>query len=130
MKNFAIKNILLSIKCFFIDQIFSKSIKLLIIIFLISFIYSNCIRDAIMINELESQEKQPYITDTSADTISQYGITWRFSNPVAYGKFVNGDYWIVGPVTVTSISPAPANGRNGSTINVNVSSTDYTTGKA
>ncbi len=41
-------------------------------------------------------------------SISQYGITWNFDEPVQYGQFVNGDYWVIGPVTVTSISPAPA----------------------
>ncbi|MEX0884958.1 MAG: PEP-CTERM sorting domain-containing protein [Phycisphaeraceae bacterium] len=41
--------------------------------------------------------------------ISQYGVTWTFDEPVAYGQFVTGDYWIVpgagGQVTVTSVSP-------------------------
>lgn len=40
--------------------------------------------------------------------ISQFGITWNFSQPVEYGQFVNGDYWVVGPVTVSSVSPAPS----------------------
>lgn len=41
-------------------------------------------------------------------SISQHGITWTFANPVQYGKFVNGDYWVVsagGGVNIVSISP-------------------------
>jgi hypothetical protein len=53
-------------------------------------------------------------------TISQYGITWTFSKPVQYGKFVTDDYWVIDNgegVNITSISPAPSNGRNGSQVN-------------
>ncbi|MEW6754409.1 MAG: hypothetical protein AB1505_26015, partial [Candidatus Latescibacterota bacterium] len=50
-------------------------------------------------------------------SISQYGITWTFSEPVPVGQFVSGDYYVVGPVTVTRISPAPASGRHGSVLN-------------
>ena len=39
--------------------------------------------------------------------LSQNGITWEFENEVEYGQFVNGDWWIVGPVTVNSVSPEP-----------------------
>jgi len=49
--------------------------------------------------------------------ISQYGITWTLDKPAVAGRFVNGDWWVVGPVTVKSISPAPAPGRNGSVVN-------------
>ena len=53
-------------------------------------------------------------------SVSQHGITWTFSEPVPVGQFVNGDYYVVGPVTVTAIAPAPtygSNARNGSTLN-------------
>ncbi len=49
--------------------------------------------------------------------ISQYGITWTFSQPVRAGRFVTGDWWVIGPATVTGVSPAPADGRNGSVVN-------------
>ncbi len=49
--------------------------------------------------------------------ITQYDFTWTFDKPVTAGKYVTGDWWVVGPVTVTSVSPAPANGQNGSMIN-------------
>ena len=33
--------------------------------------------------------------------VTQYGITWTFDRPVQAGQFVTGDWWVVGPVTVT-----------------------------
>ena len=58
------------------------------------------------------------ISDTSTTTsITQYGITWKFSTPVKYGQFVSGDFWVIGPVTLSSVSPAPLSGNNGSMIN-------------
>src|SRR5689334_7745850 len=33
-------------------------------------------------------------------SLSQYGITWTFDRPVRTGQFVNGDWYVVGPVTV------------------------------
>ncbi|MEX0887677.1 MAG: hypothetical protein WD009_14690 [Phycisphaeraceae bacterium] len=57
------------------------------------------------------------------DRISQHGITWTFDRPVPIGQFVNGDYYVIGPVTVVEIDPAPANGRNGSTLNIPVDPT-------
>jgi hypothetical protein len=39
--------------------------------------------------------------------LSQYGITWTFDRPVSSGQFVNGDWWVVGPVTVVAIDPPP-----------------------
>ena len=40
-------------------------------------------------------------------SITKDSITWTFSQAVPVGQFVNGDYYVVGPVTVTSITPAP-----------------------
>ena len=51
------------------------------------------------------------------DKITQNGVTWTFDKQVASGRFVNGDYYIVGPVTVINIDPKPENGRNGSSLN-------------
>jgi len=39
------------------------------------------------------------------ESVSQYGITWTFSEPARVGQFVNGDYYVVGPATVTMIEP-------------------------
>src|SRR5690606_5616771 len=38
--------------------------------------------------------------------ISQHGITWAFKDSVVSGQYCNGDYWVVGPVTIVAISPA------------------------
>lgn len=43
----------------------------------------------------------------AASSITKDGITWTFSQPVPAGQFVNGDYYVVGPVTITAIDPAP-----------------------
>lgn len=53
--------------------------------------------------------------------LTQYGITWTFAEPVTYGQFAGGDYWVIGPVQITSIDPpsAEVDGRtkNGSMLN-------------
>src|SRR5688572_28696328 len=55
----------------------------------------------------------PLLTSVTKD-----GVTWNFQNAVRVGQFVTGDYYVVGNVTVASISPAPAGGRNGSVLNL------------
>jgi hypothetical protein len=44
------------------------------------------------------------------ERISQYGITWTFDNPARAGQFINGDWYVVGPVTVQAIEPKPLYG--------------------
>jgi hypothetical protein len=39
--------------------------------------------------------------------LSQYGITWKFDRLCQVGKFVTGDYWVVGPVRVVEVTPKP-----------------------
>ena len=54
-------------------------------------------------------------------SVSKDGITWTFSQPVPVGQFVNGDYYVVGPVTITAIDPAPTKSapyENGSVMNL------------
>jgi hypothetical protein len=41
------------------------------------------------------------------DSVTQYGITWTFDKKAPVGQFVNGDYYVVGPVTITAIDPKP-----------------------
>jgi hypothetical protein len=41
------------------------------------------------------------------ESVSQYGITWTFEAPARVGQFVNGDHYVVGPVTVKGIDPKP-----------------------
>jgi hypothetical protein len=43
-------------------------------------------------------------------SVSEYGITWTFAEPVRAGRFVNGDWYVVGPATVTAIDPKPLYG--------------------
>ena len=50
-------------------------------------------------------------------SLSQYGITWTFSQPASTGRFITGDWWVVGPVTVQSVSPASTADRHGSVVN-------------
>ncbi len=43
-------------------------------------------------------------------SVSQYGITWIFEQPARVGRFVNGDSYVVGPVTVKALDPKPLYG--------------------
>ncbi len=54
---------------------------------------------------------------TTASSVSQYGITWTFDKSYPVGQFANGDWWVVGPIVLSSISPAFANNQNGWEIN-------------
>ncbi len=48
-----------------------------------------------------------------SQSVTQYGITWTFDKPYPVGRFVTGDWWVIGPVTVVGVlpqsGPAPAN---------------------
>ena len=44
------------------------------------------------------------------ESVSQYGITWTFEKPARVGQFINGDWYVVGPVTVKAIDPKPLYG--------------------
>ncbi|HUT58646.1 MAG TPA: hypothetical protein VNA25_12445 [Phycisphaerae bacterium] len=50
--------------------------------------------------------------------LSQHGITWTFDRPATAGQFVTGDWWVVGPVTVASISPAPGPADPDASVNI------------
>ena len=43
-------------------------------------------------------------------SLSQYGMTWTFDKPARVGQFLNGDFYVVGPVTITEITPKPLYG--------------------
>ncbi len=43
-------------------------------------------------------------------SVSQYGITWIFERPARVGQFINGDWYVVGPVTVIGLEPKPLYG--------------------
>src|SRR3989344_4707522 len=59
----------------------------------------------------------PTPTPGTTSSISQYGITWYFDKAYSYGQFANGDYWVLGPVTITSITPEFNGTHNGWEVN-------------
>ena len=63
----------------------------------------------------------PQLTDLPLQTsITVHGITWTFGDSVHVGKFVNGDFYVVGACTVTAVTPEPTGSpaRNGSVLNI------------
>jgi len=53
----------------------------------------------------------PRLADLPLKTgVSQYGMTWTFDKPARVGQFVNGDFYVVGPVAITEITPRPLYG--------------------
>lgn len=40
-----------------------------------------------------------------ATSVSRHGITWFFDDDYEVGQYANGDYWVVGPVTIVNINP-------------------------
>jgi hypothetical protein len=58
----------------------------------------------------------------AATSASKNGVTWTFDRDCITGQYANGDPWVVGPVTITSISPLPIEGRHGTMINPNIGS--------
>lgn len=59
-----------------------------------------------------------------ATSVSQWGVTWTFDKDYPAGQFVNGDWWVVGPVKIVSISTdlhapgfTPRPGEDGTMIN-------------
>ncbi|MEN8118171.1 MAG: T9SS type A sorting domain-containing protein, partial [Bacteroidota bacterium] len=43
--------------------------------------------------------------DTSVTVIEQYGIKWYIKGSPEYGQYTNGEYWVVGPITLVEITP-------------------------
>ncbi len=58
-----------------------------------------------------------FLAGEEASKLAQYGITWEFEKPAKTGKYMTGDFWVLGPVTVKNITPAQTPGRNGSVVN-------------
>jgi hypothetical protein len=51
----------------------------------------------------------PPPTQTSyVSSITRHGISWVFDRPVQAGRFVNGDWFVLGPVHVVDMLPRPA----------------------
>jgi hypothetical protein len=64
----------------------------------------------------------PHSAD-AASSVSRHGVTWTFDRDYATGQYCNGDWWVQGPVVITSITPTPTTGRNGTVINPSLGST-------
>ncbi|MBN1497721.1 MAG: hypothetical protein JXA07_13180 [Spirochaetes bacterium] len=70
-----------------------------------------------------SMETVPPAPPEGAFQLSQFGITWFFADtPGQYGRFANGDHWVVGPVSIIYIAPLSFKSRwkrvwNGSMVN-------------
>lgn len=52
-----------------------------------------------------------------ASSVTRNDITWVFDSQYEVGQYVTGDWWVLGPATVVSVTPAPSGGNNGSMIN-------------
>jgi len=58
------------------------------------------------------------LAQTMASSVSQHGITWEFDREYQVGRFITGDYWVIGPVTITYITRPNNNPeRDGSMVN-------------
>ena len=84
-------------------------------------LFSNTKGKCLLIAVLLTCFAQPLFAAVQQSRISQFGITWTFDKDYTVGQFANGDYWVVGPVTIIRIQPVSVelNGRiiNGSMIN-------------
>ena len=52
-------------------------------------------------------------------SIEQFGITWTFDDYYTFGRYCNGDFWVVGPVNVIRISPESVTGNGTLTTTTN-----------
>jgi hypothetical protein len=59
----------------------------------------------------------PIVLDPTGEqaprTLQRWGIAWSFAEPVVCGRFVNGDWWVVGPVDIVAITPPSEVGADG-----------------
>jgi hypothetical protein len=59
----------------------------------------------------------PTDPEPTTDQIVQHGVAFTFAEPVRYGRFANGDFWVLGPLTLVRISPDFTGGRHGWEVN-------------
>lgn len=59
----------------------------------------------------------------AATSASRHGVVWTFNRDYPTGTYANGDPWVVGPVTITAISPTPTDGQNGAMLNPAIGTT-------
>jgi hypothetical protein len=69
------------------------------------------IRRPVIIYSQDNAPPAPKLEDLPLrESVSQYGITWTFERPARAGQFVNGDWYVIGPVTIKAIDPRPLHG--------------------
>jgi hypothetical protein len=69
------------------------------------------IRRPVVIYSKDNAHSAPRLEDLPLrESVSQYGVTWTFERPARVGQFINGDWYVVGPVTITAIDPPPLYG--------------------
>ena len=60
----------------------------------------------------ENAPETPELEDLPlTESVSQYGITWTFAKPARVGRFLGGDWYVVGPVTINAVDPQTLYGR-------------------
>ncbi|MEC7724734.1 MAG: hypothetical protein VYD05_04420 [Planctomycetota bacterium] len=76
--------------------------------------------DAGVVAAVASRPRAPLGPDLRVQ-VGRHGISWTFSQPRRVGRYVNGDWWVIGPVSLVAITPAcAAEGprvRNGAMVN-------------
>ncbi|MBN2582330.1 MAG: hypothetical protein JXL80_04625 [Planctomycetes bacterium] len=90
----------------------SRHIPCLVLLAVVASLASECAARAADIYSAENAPAAPSRDQLPLKTtVSQHGITWTFDKPARVGRFVNGDWYVVGPVTVTMIDPKPLRGK-------------------
>ena len=68
-----------------------------------------------------TESTPPTGSSGTCTSVSQYGIEWIFDKAYTCGQFANGDYWVLGPVVITRITPDFDGNNNGWEVNPVVS---------
>ena len=53
----------------------------------------------------------------TTNSVSRFGVTWTFDQSYTVGTYCTGDPWVIGPVTINSVSPAWDGTKNGMMVN-------------
>lgn len=68
-------------------------------------------RRPVVIYTKENAPAVPKLEDLPLkESVSQYGITWTFERAARVGQFIDGDWYVVGPITVKALDPKPLYG--------------------
>ena len=84
-------------------------------------ILNNCFVSVSFIIFIASFASPAYAALLQQTSVTKDGITWILDRPVSVGQFINGEYYVIGPVTVIAIDPPPGTStpyENGSVLNL------------